>query len=72
MLKTISTTDFIESLIALTCIYYVVVLTRYYRIEIKAFRNRRGTREHAAAENTGNGEIGRTSGTNLTNGPAEK
>ncbi|HEY4334966.1 MAG TPA: hypothetical protein VGM89_03690 [Puia sp.] len=37
MLKSISSADFFETLVIVTCIYYVVVLIRYYRKEISTF-----------------------------------
>jgi hypothetical protein len=37
MLKMISAAEFFETLVIVTCIYYVAVLIRYYRNEIKTF-----------------------------------
>jgi hypothetical protein len=37
MLKSISTTEFLSFLTILTCIYYVVVLIKYYRKDMKGF-----------------------------------
>lgn len=57
MLKTISTTEFIETLIIVTCLYYVVVLLRYYHKEIGSVWKKRGEHEHSGAGSGGNGEI---------------
>ena len=37
MLKSIPTAEFITFLTVLTCIYYVVVLIKYYRKDMKGF-----------------------------------
>jgi hypothetical protein len=37
MLKPVSTAEFFTFLVLLTCIYYVVVLIKYYNEELKSF-----------------------------------
>jgi hypothetical protein len=40
MLKTISTGEFIRAMVSLTACYYLFVLVKYYRQEIKSLFNR--------------------------------